>query len=264
MLPVPSISSASCPHDLGRGTTVCLRCRQERRDAARSYQQRMVALGGVIAMALIGLYVMGASASNAWRTAKSDTAHVPPRASVVASSVGAATDVKQQGESAAAVSTPSAAPASPAVLVSMPAATAPPAAPISPASVAWQAPVPLIVHEGRTTLPDSLVAERGGDSVSVDFDTPAARTRRRDKFEGVIRRTLPLVYGAPVDSLLRAIPAGGIVGDADLLEELPTRGIHLKVADGWTLDLWPETRAGQDGPLVVGYRARISKDGALR
>ncbi|MDQ2942509.1 MAG: hypothetical protein M3R21_02415 [Candidatus Dormibacteraeota bacterium] len=224
----------------------------------------MVALGGVIVMAFIGLYVMGASATNAWHAAKSDTAHVQPRASVVASSVGGASDVKQQGESAAAASTPSAAPASPAVLVSMPAAIAKAAAPSTPASVAWQAPVPLIVHEGRTALPDSLVAERGGDSVSVDFDTPAARTRRRDKFEGVIRRTLPLVYGAPVDSLLRAIPIGGIVGDADLLEELPTRGIHLKVADGWTLDLWPETRAGQDGPLVVGYRARISKDGALR
>ncbi len=104
MSPVPSTSPASCPHDLGRGTTVCLRCRQESRDAARAYQQRMVALGGVIVMAFIGLYVMGASAANAWRTAKSDTAHVQPRASVVASSIGAASDVKQQGESAAAAS----------------------------------------------------------------------------------------------------------------------------------------------------------------
>jgi hypothetical protein len=64
--------------------------------------------------------------------------------------------------------------------------------------------------------------------------------------------------------VLRTIPAGGIVGAADLLDELPTRGVHLRVADGWTLDLWPETRPGQDGPLVVSYRARITRDGALR
>jgi hypothetical protein len=126
------------------------------------------------------------------------------------------------------------------------------------------APIGILVREGRSDLPDSLIAERGGDSVIVDFDTPTTRTRRRDKFENVVRRTLPMVFGAPIDSVLRTIPAGGIVGAADLLDELPTRGVHLRVADGWTLDLWPETRPGQDGPLVVSYRARITRDGALR
>jgi hypothetical protein len=90
------------------------------------------------------------------------------------------------------------------------------------------------------------------------------RTRRRDKFERVVRQTLPLVYGARVDSVLRAIPDGGIAAGADLLTQLPKRGVHLKVAEGWTLDLWPETRPGEDGPLVVSYRARVSRDGALR
>jgi hypothetical protein len=229
---------------------VCLRCRQERRDAARAAQQKLIALSGIAAMGLLGVYVMGASATNAWRAARTaDTSTVAARASVVASSVTTGTDVKQQGESApvsAPTPTPTAAPA--------PAATTP----------MLRTPIALLVREGRTELPDSLIAERGGDSVVVEFDTPATRTRRRDKFESVVRRTLPMVFGAPMDSVLQAIPAGEIVGGVDLLDELPKRGVHLRVADGWTLDLWPETRPGQDGPLVVSYRARVTRDGALR
>jgi hypothetical protein len=174
------------------------------------------------------------------------------RASVVATSVSATHDVRQQGEAApvaALVSAPTAAPAA------NPAPVAPPA---------LQSPLAFIVREGRSNLPDSLIVDRGGDSVIVDFDTPDARTRRRDKFENIVRRTLPMVFGAPIDSVLRALPLGEIAGTADLLEELPKRGVHLRVADGWTLDLWPETRPGQNGPLVVSYRARVSRDGALR
>jgi hypothetical protein len=258
--PVSSTPSATCTHDLGPGISVCLRCRQERRDVARARQQQLFALSGVVAMALLGVYVMGASAANAWRAATpGDTARVAPRASVVASSVNGAGLVKQQGESTQAAapisaSEPAAAPVVATSLVSAPAVSTPVAPP----------PFALIVSEGRTELTESLVAERGGDSVVVDFDTPATRTRRRDKFESVVRRTLPMVYGALVDSVLRAIPDGGIVDGADLFSELPKRGVHVKVAEGWTLDLWPETRPGQDGPLVVSYRARISKDGALR
>lgn len=228
----------ACTHDLGPGITVCLRCRQEQRDAARAHQQRLLAMSGVAFMGLVGLYIMGASAASAWNTSR-DTAHVPVRASVVASSVSGA-GVRQQGE-------------------------ATPVAPAAPAPAAvLQPPFSLRVPEGRSNLPDSLIAERGGDSVIVDFDTPATRTRRRDKFESVVRRTLPMVYGAHIDSVLRAIPEGAIAGDADLLHELPQRGVHLRVAQGWTLDLWPETRPGQDGPLVVSYRARVTRDGALR
>jgi len=236
--PQLSMSSAACPHDLGPGITVCLRCRQERRDEASARQQRLFAMSGVAAMALLGVYVMGASAANAFRASSvGDTAQVAPRASVIASSVSGDAEIKQQGAPAAAAPT---------------------------AATAWLPPLALVVREGRTDLPESIVAERGGDSVIVDFDIPATRTRRRDKFESVVRRTLPMVYGAPVDSVLRAIPEGSILGDADLLTELPARGVHLKVAQGWTLDLWPETRAGQDGPLVVSYRVRVTRDGALR
>jgi hypothetical protein len=232
----------TCTHDLGPGITVCLRCRQEQRDAARAQQQRLLAIGGVAFMGLLGLYVMGASAANAWN-ASQDSGRAPARASVVASSV-TSSDVKQQG-------------------TSMPAAM-PIAAPAPAPAAVLQPPFPFIVPEGRSSLPDSLIAERGGDSVIVDFDTQATRTRRRDKFESVVRRTLPMVYGAHIDSVLRTIPAGEIAGTADLLHELPQRGVHLRVAQGWTLDLWPETRPGQDGPLVVGYRARVARDGALR
>ena len=256
MPPVSSPPTAACSHDLGRGTTVCLRCRQERRDDARARQQRLFGLSGVVAMGLLGVYVMGASAANAWHAAAAnDTSLVPSRASVVASSVSGGGEVKQQGESAVAV-----APAATRAPVVAPAA----AAATTTAAAPWQAPLPLIVREGRTDLSENLIAERGGDSVIVDFDTPATRTRRRDKFESVVRRTLPLVYGGQIDSVLRAIPEGSLIAGSDLLTELPKRGVHLRVAEGWALDFWPETRAGQDGPLVIGYRARVTRDGALR
>jgi len=262
---VSPVPSTSCTHDLGPGITVCLRCRQEQRDAARANQQRLIALTGVAAMGLLGLYVMGASAVNAWRAAtRTDTVQVAARASVVASSVNGARDVRQQGESASVA--PAAAPTASLASMSVaePPMTAPAPAPAAVAPAAPVSPLVLIVREGRTDLPDSLIVHRGGDSVFVDFDTPATRTRRRDKFELVVRHTLPMVYGSAVDSVLRTIPDGGIVSGAGLLTELPKRGVHMRVADGWTLDLWPQTRAGQDGPLVIAYWARVTRDGALR
>src|SRR4051812_22250444 len=267
--PAPSMSSSTCAHDLGPGITVCLRCRQEQRDAARTRQQQMLGLCGVAAMGLLGIYVMGASAANAWHAAaRPDTAHVVARASVVASSVNGGGDVKQAGGALPAVARPPPTPPTPASAPAegrgpptppAPRASPPPAdAPVGPAA-ATQPPVPILVSEGRTDLTETLIAERAGDSLVVDFDTPETRTRRRDKFEAVVRRTLPMIYGAPVDSMLHAIPEGGIVGSADLLTELPKRGVHLSLGDGRTLDLWPETRPGQDGPLVVTYWARIRR-----
>lgn len=266
MPPASPMPASTCPHDLGPGTTVCLRCRQEQRDAARTRQQQMLAVCGVAAMGLLGIYVMGASAANAWHAAtRPDTGRVVARASVVASSVNGnagGNEVKQQGDTVSAAAGPTSAPtagltAGPAFVPTTLAGT--PAAP--PASVAptTESPVAILVSEGRTDLTATLIAERAGDSLIVDFDTPETRTRRRDKFEAVVRRTLPMLYGAPVDSVLRAIPDGGIVGDADLLGELPKRGVHLALGNGSTLELWPETRPGQDGPLVVSYRARVRR-----
>ena len=259
MSSVSPVPSTSCTHDLGPGITVCLRCRQEQRDAARANQRKLFALTGIAAMGLLGLYVMGHSAVNAWHAAtRTDTVQVAARASVVASSVNGGSDVRQQGATAPVAPTTS--------LASMPVASPPTAAPepAAPAPSAPVSPLELVVREGRTDLPDSLIVHRGGDSVFVDFDTPATRTRRRDKFELVIRHTLPMVYGSAVDSVLRTIPDGGIVRRADLLTQLSKRGVHLPVAEGWTLDVWPQTRPGQDGPLVIAYWARVTRDGAFR
>ena len=116
----------------------------------------------------------------------------------------------------------------------------------------------LKVPEGRTGLRDSMYVERGADSAVVHFDTELARTRRRDKFEATVRATLPVLYGARVDSMLATLPAGAITGDRDLVSEVAVRGVRLPVPAGGTLELWPVTRPGRDGPLVVGYRARVT------
>jgi hypothetical protein len=214
----------------------------------------MLGLCGVAAMGLLGIYVMGASAANAWHAAtRPDTGHVVARASVTASSVSGSGEVKQQGDALPAATSGSAMTSTTSAPAPAPAAVAAPAAATTPPTIA------ILVSEGRTDLTETLIAERAGDSLVVDFDTPETRTRRRDKFEAVVRRTLPMIYGAPVDSVLRTIPDGGIVGSADLLGELPKRGIHLPLGDGSTLHLWPETRPGQDGPLVVTYWARIRR-----
>jgi hypothetical protein len=124
--------------------------------------------------------------------------------------------------------------------------------------IAAPASLPILVGEGRSDLLDSVVVERAGDSVVVDFDTQDRRTRRRDKFERVVRETLPRVYGASAAQALAAIPDGALL-TGDLLTELPDRGLHLPLGTGWTLDLWPETRPGRDGPLVVSYRVQARR-----
>jgi hypothetical protein len=121
------------------------------------------------------------------------------------------------------------------------------------------APLSIIIPAGRTDTVDDVILERTGDSVVVDFDTDIARTRRGDKFDHIVRQTLPLVYGPRVDPVLAAIPAGTLANDGDLVTELPARGIHLPLSDGWMLDVFPETRPGRDGPLVVTYRTRLRK-----
>jgi hypothetical protein len=103
-----------------------------------------------------------------------------------------------------------------------------------------------------------MFAVRKGDTVTVRFDTELARTRRPDKFEQIVRATLPQVHGALADSLLAKLPAGDLVRHGDLLTELPLRGIRLAAPNGMTMTVWPETRPGRDGPLVVAYRTTLS------
>jgi hypothetical protein len=136
-----------------------------------------------------------------------------------------------------------------------PVATAAPAQAIAPSAPSIAAPV---IDAGRTELTDGMYAERQGGVVTVHFDTELARTRRRDKFEHVVRGTLPAVFGERADSILAAIPVGEVARSGDLLTELPTRGIALPQRNGWAITVWPETRPGRDGPLVVSYRATIA------
>ena len=116
-----------------------------------------------------------------------------------------------------------------------------------------------VVPPGRTALRDTMVADRAGDTVRVSFDLELSRTRRPEKFEAIVRSTLPQVYGAAVDSALRALPEGAVARAGDLVTTLPEQGFHIPLPGGRTIAVWPETRPGRDGPLVVAYRAVASR-----
>ena len=134
-----------------------------------------------------------------------------------------------------------------------PAATATPAV----ATVEQETLKPSIAV-GRRDLGVSVYAVREGNQVTVYFDTELLRTRFDWKFEGVVRATLPLVFGDEVRIALDSIPAGTFANKGDLLEELPERGIPLKVGEH-TLRVFPVVRQGRDGPLVFAYRAATSR-----
>ena len=119
-----------------------------------------------------------------------------------------------------------------------------------------------VIGEGQSDLRDGIVAVRGGNEVKVFFDKPHTRTRRPEKFETIVRGTLPQIYGAVADSALAAIPEGGLVPRDGLLTELPTLGLTIPLRDGVSLRVWPETRPGQEGPLIVRYRATVTAPGA--
>ena len=113
---------------------------------------------------------------------------------------------------------------------------------------------------GQSSLPDSVVAIRGDSEVVVSFDLMMIRTRRAQKFEQFVRSTLPQIYGRAATDALSKIPDGGLAAQGELLDELPKKGMRIPGA-GWTIRLFPETRPGQDGPLVVRYRVSVAPGG---
>lgn len=129
------------------------------------------------------------------------------------------------------------------------------AAPSAPSAAALKARLVPAISEGRRELGDSMFAVREGDQVTVHFDTEERRTRFDWKFEDVVRATLPVVFGPEVRVALDSVPEGTFARGGDLLNELPTRGITLELPDGHELRVYPITRPGRDGPLVVAYRA---------
>jgi hypothetical protein len=118
-------------------------------------------------------------------------------------------------------------------------------------------PVSPVVPRGQSSLPDSLLATRTDSGITVSFDRTMIRTRNPWKFERLVRSTLPALYGPLADSALARIPEGGLVRQGDLINELPTRGMRIPVAPGWTFTLFPITRPGQGGPLVTQYRVSV-------
>jgi hypothetical protein len=119
------------------------------------------------------------------------------------------------------------------------------------------APFAPVLAEGQTMLPHGIIAVRNDSVVTLSFDKPMTRTRIPEKFEQLLRTTLPKVYGPAIDTVLSKLPSGDLSNQGNLVSELPTRGIRVPVRDAWTLAVYPETRPGVDGPLVVRYRVMV-------
>jgi hypothetical protein len=191
--------------------------------------------------------IAGVGTASAWRGRDSSV--------VSATSSGSVTAVKDpivspQGASAVARSTPAAAaPSTPAPAVPTAVAPAPRPAPRGGSTLA----------QGRTSLTDSVFAVRDGDSVIVNFDTQGNRTRRADKFETMIRTTLPMVYGRLATSTLDSVPTGSLLPSKDLLGALREEGLQLTLDDGTKIRVWTRVRVGRDGPLVVAYRTVVER-----
>ena len=230
--------SPTCAHELRPGTVVCLHCRHAALEAAAAHRNRRLAKVGGVATLLAVLAGGGSVALRTVRAAPPTPATTQPALLTLASPMVVA-------------ERPTAARPVPAE----PTPTEP--TPATPATPRKGGAGGLVIAEGRTALRAGVVAIRTGDTVAVHFDTPATRTRRMDKFERIVRETLPAVYGALADSALGTVPAGTLARGGDLLTELPTRGVRLRTAGGATLALWPATRPGRDGPLVVTYRATL-------
>lgn len=263
-----SRSVPPCTHELRPGTTLCLRCQHAERAAQRARQRQLLARGAAGTLVLVVIAAVGIAGATALRarlgarTADKRTAGDPPTTRAaetnpdstpgpVTASESAQVSSPVQDTAVAAVAA-AAKPAGP----TPPAAT--PAAPnANPAATPEQVSrvVAPLVPVGRTALRDTMVVDRAGDTVRVSFDLVLSRTRRADKFEAIVRSTLPQVYGAPADSALRALPVGAVARAGDLMTTLPQSGFRIPLADGRAISVWPETRAGRDGPLVVAYRA---------
>jgi len=221
----------------------------------RLRQRRLMARSAGAIAGAAALAVIANAALTAFRSAERANTKQPTH--LLASTTSST--VRQQGEAVGRPQPPDAAPATAAA----PRVSAAPAVVLSQPIKAVSAAVAphamqLDVPTGQTALRDSMYVERDADSAVVHFDTEMGRTRRRDKFETTVRATLPLLYGARADSMLATLPEGSITGNGDLVSEVATHGVKLMVPGGGTLDLLPLTRPGRDGPLVVGYRVRVT------
>jgi hypothetical protein len=228
-----------CTHERGVGTAICLHCRKESRIASRERRRRLMlrgAAGAIVVATGLAASALGATALRDRRAAARTTAAAPDAQS--ASATAPVTARPDSGSSAALVTTPR------------------PVAAVAPALLPEKRSVPLspILPMGNSTLADGVGAFRSDSGVTLSFDMPMTRTRRPEKFELFVRGTLPAIYGPKIDSALAKMPAGSFAHQGDLTSELPTRGLRIPVDSAWNVVVYPETRKGVDGPLVVRYR----------
>lgn len=249
--------------------TVCLHCLHAERVAARERRQRFLVRCAVGVLGIAVVAAAGSATLNAlpgWRSSAKaivrSTRSVTQRIADRGEAPAATAAVTLQGSATAPAAAETAAEASEATAApgyTVAVDTVRHAAPVGATVSAAHPPLAPILAEGRSELFDSLFAVRSGSSVVVYFDTSPTRTRRADKFERIVRQTLASVYGPAADTVLQAIPEGSLVAGGDLLLELPERGIRFALAGGWSMTLWPETRPGRDGPLVVAYRTTVER-----
>ena len=192
------------------------------------------AAGAIVVATGLAATALGATAI---RTAKrGDSAQPKPPVKVAVDSARAPIDSAARTATSGATSS----------VVAAPAAATPPAV------ANTSAPAPTIPM-GNSSLDGGISAERTDTTVTISFDMPMTRTRRAEKFEQLVRATLPNIYGRKIDSVLTSIPAGSLAKQGDLLTELPSRGLRIPVDNAWEIRVFPETRKGVEGPLVVRY-----------
>ena len=185
-------------------------------------------------------------------------------------------DTSETTSEGTVVSEPKAAPAkSTARSVSAPKAIAPvvqqsaekrtdpaPAAPVATPTPAPARPVSnagYVLVEGRTQLTDSVFAVRSGDSVVVNFDAFGFRTRRSSRLEQSLRLTLPMVFGKMAIASIDTIAPGALVTSKDVIGELATNGMRMRLDNGATAHIRVLTRTVSDGPIAIGYLTTIER-----
>jgi hypothetical protein len=243
----PEEASVVCTHERRPGTTVCLRCRHDARIAARDRIRRLTFRGlaaTIVAATVITAATLGGTAIRGRNAGKQSSASAPAAAGVI---VAPGTDSLAADSAARGTR-------------ARPDTTSPTATTVIPTRA--PAPIAPIVRIGESPLRDGITANRTDSGVVVSFDIQLTRTRRAEKFEQIVRTTLPAIYGPVADSALARIPEGGLARQGDLLSELPTRGVRIPLTPPWEIRVYPETRSGSGGPLVVRYRATLVSSGA--
>lgn len=257
-----------CTHERGPGTTVCLHCRREARIAA-SHRRRQLALrgsaGAIILTIFLAAGVLSASAlrGRGSRDAAPKSTDNAPRATTQSPAVQ--TPVTQNAATTPPTVKADSVAQQGAVPAARPAATTTGVASGSVATTratATTAPFGPIIGDGETPIVAGAYAVRTDSAVSVFFDNPERRTRIPEKFENFVRETLPKVFGGAADSALAKLAPGGIAAQGNLLTELPIRGVRIPVNAAWDIMLYPATRPGRDGPLVIRYSAVVMPAGS--